>query len=73
LVNPRPVFGFHFRRCRTGDNEDFDLFPPPADRAPEPVRFGLRGSNYQGVQAVLRSGRVGEGSGSSRFVVNVLP
>jgi hypothetical protein len=49
-VLDRGVIGFHFRRCRTGDNEDFDLFPPPGDRAPEPVDFGLRGLFDQGLQ-----------------------
>lgn len=38
------VVGFDFRGGRTGDDKDFDFFPPPADRAPEPVRFRLRGT-----------------------------
>jgi hypothetical protein len=77
-VLDRGVVGFHFRCCRAGDNEDFNLFPPPADRAPEPVRFRLRGTFDEVLQAVFCSGRVGEGScgeqrpellfdGSSRF------
>ena len=61
-VLDRGVVGFHFRRCRAGDNEDFDLFPPPADRAPEPVGFRLRGPFHQDLQALSCSGRVGEGS-----------
>lgn len=56
----RGVVSFHFRGCRTGDNEDFDLFPPPADGAPETVRLRLRGSLDQDLQPVFRGGSVGK-------------
>ena len=35
------VIRFDLGRCCAGDDEDFDLVPPAADRAPEPVRLGL--------------------------------
>jgi hypothetical protein len=65
-VLDRGVVGFHFRCCRAGDNEDFDLFPPPADRAPEPAGFRLSRSLDQGQHAFFRCGRVGEGPGGQQ-------
>ena len=54
------------RGCRTGDDEDFDLVPPLADRAPEPVRLRLHGTPGLGpasgisLHPVSRCGRIGK-------------
>jgi hypothetical protein len=65
-VFDRGVVVFHFRCCRVGDDEDLNLFPQAADRAPEPVRFRLRSTFDAFLQSVFRSGRVGEGSGGEQ-------
>lgn len=65
-VLDRRVVGFDFRCCCSGDDEDFDFFPPTADGAAEPVRLGLRGLFDQGLQPGFRGCCVGEGTGAQQ-------
>lgn len=61
----RGVVGFHFRSCRAGDHEDFNLLPPLQTARQSRFASGC-GLNHQGLQTVFRGGSVGEGSGGQR-------
>lgn len=51
----RGVVLFDLRCGGTGDDEHFDLVPPPADRAVEPARLGLARKDHP-FQLRLRRG-----------------
>lgn len=55
------VVGLDLPRGGAGDDEDFNLFPPPADGPVELVRLGPRGGLDRGFEVLFRGGGVGEG------------
>jgi hypothetical protein len=65
-VLDRGVVSIRIRHRRVGNDKDFNLLPPPADRPPEPAGFVLRDSFYQNLQAVFCDGRVGERAGGEQ-------
>ncbi len=49
-----------------GDDENFDLVPPPADRAVELIRLGPSGCFNQAFGFLFRHGRVSQGVGAQQ-------
>ena len=52
------VVRFDFARGGSGDDENFNLFPPPANGAVEPGLFGLLGILHEVSEVVLGMGGV---------------
>ena len=60
------VIGLYRGRGGPGDDEDFDLGPPAAHGAVEPVRFGQRGLDHQFSQGGFRGCGVLQGAGAQQ-------
>lgn len=60
------VVGFNLARGGTGNDQDLDLFPPPADGAVEPVRLRSCGCLDQFLEFFLRRRGVLQGAGAQQ-------
>jgi hypothetical protein len=60
------VVGFHTSSGGAGDDEDFDLFPPPADGAVEPVRLGSGGCLDEDFEFLFRGGVIFQRAGAQQ-------